>query len=214
MSVTLKLATSLDGRIATASGESRWITGDAARQAVHQLRAEHDAIVVGIETVLADDPQLSVRLPGFDASQPARVILDSRQRLPPNCRLARSAFEVPTYLISLGAPEPLLVEKGVRVLEVAAGDSDRPALELALDALAREGLSRLFVEGGGQVAGSFLKHRLVDAIEWFRAPLILGAEGRAAVGELALATLAAAPHFNRVEVREVGPDLWERFKRA
>ena len=80
MTITLKLATSLDGRIATAGGESRWITGEKAREAVHCLRAEHDAVVIGIETALADDPELTVRLPGYGGHQPARVVLDSRQR--------------------------------------------------------------------------------------------------------------------------------------
>ena len=99
MGVTLKLATSLDGRIATASGESRWITGEEARAAVHRLRGEHDAVVVGIETVLADDPELTVRLPGYGGSQPARVVLDSQGRLPATSKLVRTAGEHPTYLI-------------------------------------------------------------------------------------------------------------------
>jgi diaminohydroxyphosphoribosylaminopyrimidine deaminase/5-amino-6-(5-phosphoribosylamino)uracil reductase len=214
VSVTLKLATSLDGRIAMANGESRWITGDAARQAVHRLRAEHDAVVIGIETALADDPELSVRVQGLEAQQPARVVLDSRQRLSPDCKLARSALDVPTFLVALGTPDPALVKRGIRIIQIPPSEEGRPALDLTLKALAKVGLSRLMVEGGGQDAGSFLKGELVDAIEWFRAPLILGAEGRPAVGNLALATLAVAPHFKRTEIREVGNDLWERYKRT
>src|ERR1044072_932227 len=114
--VTLKLATSLDGRIATAAGESRWITGEASREQVHRLRAEHDAVVVGIETALADDPELTVRLPGYAGPQPARVVLDSRKRLSPDCKLARTAREVPTYLVATTPPEPALTETGVQVL--------------------------------------------------------------------------------------------------
>jgi diaminohydroxyphosphoribosylaminopyrimidine deaminase/5-amino-6-(5-phosphoribosylamino)uracil reductase len=189
MRVTLKLATSLDGRIATGTGESRWITGEAAREAVHRLRAEHDAVLVGIETALADDPELSVRLPGYNGRQPARVVLDSRQRLSPDCRL-------------------------VRILQVRAVGEDRPELKSVVQALEREGLSSLFVEGGGQVAASFLRCGLVDAIEWFRASILIGGEGRPAVGALALAALADAPHFRRTEVREVGDDLWERYERT
>ena len=212
--ITLKLATSLDGRIATAGGESRWITGEAAREAVHRLRGEHDAVLVGVETALADDPELTVRLPGYAGRQPARVVLDSRQRLDPLSKLAASARDIPTFVVATTAPEPALVAAGVSVLQVDALGEDRPDLETVVRRLAGEGLSRLFVEGGGQVAASFLRCGLVDAIEWFRAPILIGGEGRPGVGALPVAALAEAPHFRRVEVREVGPDLWERYERT
>jgi diaminohydroxyphosphoribosylaminopyrimidine deaminase / 5-amino-6-(5-phosphoribosylamino)uracil reductase len=214
MSVTLKLATSLDGRIATAAGESRWITGEKAREQVHRLRAAHHAVVVGIETALADDPELTVRLPAHEGRQPARVVLDSRQRLTPACKLVVTAREIPTYVIATGAPETALTDAGVRVLTVPAIGEDRPDLKTVVQALAKEGLSNLFVEGGGQVAGSFLRCGLVDAIEWFRAPILIGGEGRPAIGALAVAALAEAPHFRRVEVTQLGDDLWERYARA
>ena len=212
--VTLKLATSLDGRIATASGESRWITGEAAREATHRLRGEHDAVVVGVETALADDPELTVRLPGYNGLQPARVVLDSRQRLSPDCKLVKTARDIPTYIIATTEPDPALVEAGVRVLQVRAIGEDRPELKTVVETLAAEGLARLFVEGGGQVAGSFVRCGLVDAIEWFRASVLIGGEGRPGIGALAVAKLAAAPHFRRVEVREVGDDLWERYAKV
>ena len=214
MTITLKLATSLDGRIATAAGESRWITGEASREAVHRLRAQHDAVLVGVETALADDPELTVRLPGYNGPQPARVVLDSRQRLSPDCRLVKGAREIPTYVVATMQPDPGLVASGVRVLHVRAVGEDRPELRTVVETLAREGLSRLLVEGGGQVAASFVRCGLVDAIEWFRAPVLIGGEGRPAVGALAVAALAEAPHFRRTEVREVGDDLWERYERA
>ena len=213
MMVTLKLATSLDGQIATGSGESRWITGEAAREAVHRLRAEHDAVLIGAETALADDPELTVRLPGYAGRQPARVVLDSRQRLSPECKLARTAREIPTYLVATGTPDAALTALGVRVITVPAVGEDRPELKTVVEALAAEGLSRLFVEGGGQVATSFVRCGLVDALEWFRAPVLIGGEGRPAIGALAVAALAEAPHFRRVEVREIGVDLWERYVR-
>ncbi|CAN7227692.1 RibD family protein [Phenylobacterium sp. LjRoot225] len=212
--VTLKLASSLDGRIATASGESRWITSEASREAVHRLRAEYDAVLVGAETALADDPELTVRLPGYNGRQPARVVLDSRQRLSPVCKLVATAREIPTYVVSTTPPEPLLVDAGVRVLQVRAVGEDRPELKAVMERLAAEGLHRLFVEGGGQVAASFLRCGLVDRIEWFRAPIVIGGEGRPAVGALALAGLADAPQFRRSEVRDVGVDLWERYERV
>ena len=212
--ITLKLATSLDGRIATAAGESRWITGEAAREQVHRLRAAHDAVLVGVETALADDPELTVRLPGYDGRQPARVVLDSRQRLKAGCRLVATAREIPTFVVATAAPAPHLAEAGVRVLTVRAVGEDRPELKTVVQALGREGLPRIFVEGGGQVAASFLRCGLVDALEWFRAPLVIGGEGRPGVGALAIAALADAPHFRRVEVRQLGEDLWERYERA
>ena len=213
MPVTLKLATSLDGRIATSSGQSRWITGERSREAVHRLRADHDAVLVGAETALADNPELTVRLAGYDGRQPARVVLDSRQRLQPDCKLVATAREIPTYVIATTEPEPQLVDAGVRVLRVRAVGEDRPELKTVVQALAGEGLQRLFVEGGGQVAASFLRCGLVDAIEWFRAPILIGGEGRPAVGALAITGLAEAPHFRRIEVRELGDDLWERYER-
>lgn len=214
MSVTLKLATSLDGRIATASGESRWITGPEAREQVHRLRADHDAVLIGIETALADDPELTVRLPGYNGRQPARVILDSRQRLTPTCKLAQTARDIPTYVIATEAPAKALVDAGVRVLTAPALGEDRPDLKTVVRILADAGLTNLFVEGGGQVAGSFLRCGLVDCLEWFRNPRIIGGEGRPAIGALAVAALSEAPHFRRVEVNVLGDDLWERYARA
>jgi len=209
----LKLATSLDGRIATSSGESRWITGPQAREAVHHLRAGHDAVLVGIETVLADNPDLTVRVNGYAGPQPSRVVLDTRQRMPVDGGLALSARDVPVYVITTHAPSPALAAVGVKVLQVVSGDDSRPSLKATVDQLAGQGLKRILVEGGGQVAGSFLRCDLIDAIEWFRAPIVLGDEGRPAIGALALAALADAPRFRRIEMIGLGDDLWERYER-
>ena len=212
--ITLKLASSLDGRIATASGESRWITGPQARAAVHGLRAAHDAVVVGVETALADDPELTVRTPGYAGPQPARVVLDSRQRLADGCKLVMTTREIPTYVVAVGPPEPRLTGAGVRVITVPAVGEDRPELKAVVAALASEGLRDLFVEGGGQVAASFLRCGLVDAVEWFRAPMMIGGEGRPAVGALARSALGDAPRFARIDVKTLGDDLWERYRRV
>jgi diaminohydroxyphosphoribosylaminopyrimidine deaminase/5-amino-6-(5-phosphoribosylamino)uracil reductase len=171
-------------------------------------------VLVGVETALADDPELTVRLSGYNGPQPARVVLDSRQRLTPECKLVRTAREIPTYVVSTTPPQAHLTDAGVRVLPVRAVGEDRPELKTVVEALQAEGLSRIFVEGGGQVAASFLRCGLVDALEWFRAPLVIGGEGRPGVGALAVAALAKAPHFRRVEVRELGCDLWERYERV
>lgn len=211
MGVTLKLATSLDGRIATASGESRWITGEEARAVAHRLRAEHDAVVVGIGTALADDPELTVRLSGYEGRQPARVVLDSLGRLPATSKLVRTADQVPTYVVTLAAALDL---PAVRLVEASPGPDGRPALGPVLEILRSAGLTNLLVEGGGQVAASFIRAGLVNRIEWFRAPILLGSEGRPCLGALGLAGLADAPRFRRVAVEALGSDLWERYEKA
>lgn len=229
MGVTLKLATSLDGRIATASGESRWITGPAAREQVHKLRAMHQAVLVGVQTAIADDPELTVRLPGFVGIQPTRVVLDTRQRLPLTSKLVREAGRLPTVVITTENPNKRLTDAGVTVLQVSETDG-RPDPQAALTALDDHLKARmrehfpvgdvdlfepqLFIEGGGQVAASFLAADLVDRLEWFRAPIVLGDEGRPAVGAFVLKDLAAAPRFRRVAVETVGDDLWERYEKA
>ncbi len=204
-SVTLKLATSLDGRIATASGESKWITGEAARLQGHRLRAAHDAILVGVETVLADDPELTARLPGRPVDQPLRVVLDSRLRTPPTAKIARADSLI------LTAAEPAAIG-AARIERVDAPDG-RPSPEAALQAIRRAGAGSVLIEGGGQVAASFLRAGLVDRLEWFRAPILLGGEGRPCVGALALAKLADAPKFRRLSAEPLGDDLWERYER-
>lgn len=205
MRVTLKLATSLDGRIATASGESQWITGEAARLEGHRLRAAHDAILVGVETVLHDDPELTVRLPGRSVDQPLRVVLDSRLRTPQAAKVAGE------NTLILTAAEPRTIG-AAKVVQVAAEDG-RPTITAVLKALEAAGATSVLIEGGGQVAASFLRAIAVDALEWFRAPILLGGEGRPCVAALALAKLADAPKFRRLGVEPVGDDLWERYVR-
>ena len=246
--VTLKLATSLDGRIATASGESQWITGPAAREQGHRLRAAHDAVLVGVETVLADDPELTVRLPsplggeGGSRSEtdegavtapsspnrqakpgspliraappptfspegrrnPLRVVLDSRLRTPETARLASGN----TLILTAAEPRPI----GVAEVERVAAQDGRPAVDAVLAALTARDVGSVLIEGGGQVAASFLKAGAVDALEWFRAPILLGGEGRPCVAGLALANLADAPKFRRLSVAPLGDDLWERYE--
>jgi diaminohydroxyphosphoribosylaminopyrimidine deaminase/5-amino-6-(5-phosphoribosylamino)uracil reductase len=213
MKVTLKLATSLDGRIATAGGESRWISGPEARGEVHRLRLAHEAILVGVGTVLADDPELTVRLDPPPARQPVRVVMDSRQRIPQGCRLVAGAGAHRTIVLTTQAPAPRLSKAGVTVIQ-AAERKGRVDPRAALEALERVGVQALMIEGGGEVAASFLLAGLVDALEWFRAPILLGAEGRPAVGALALDALASAPRFRRLSAQAVGEDLWERYERG
>ena len=203
--VTLKLATSLDGRIATASGESKWITGEAAREQGHRRRARHDAILVGIGTVLADDPALTVRLPDHRGPQPLRVVLDSRLRTPASAQVAQGN----SLIFTTAAARPIGTAEIVEGVEVAG----RPNLHAVLDTLYARGVRSVLIEGGGEVAAGFLRENLIDRLEWFRAPILLGGEGRPCVAALSLAKLADAPKFRRISAEVVGDDLWERLER-
>jgi diaminohydroxyphosphoribosylaminopyrimidine deaminase/5-amino-6-(5-phosphoribosylamino)uracil reductase len=169
---TWKTATSLDGRIATAAGESQWITGEAARAHAHRLRASHDAIMIGIGTALADRPMLTCRLPGLEGRSPVRIVVDSTLRLPPDAPLVATACDIPTWVItgtrSDAARVQFLEEKGVVVLRVPRGEGGLDLNEAARQ-LAGRGLTRVMVEGGAALAAGMLRTRLIDAIAWFRA---------------------------------------------
>lgn len=215
--VTLKLATSLDGRIATATGESKWITGAPARQMGHRLRARHDAILVGIGTALADDPSLTCRLAGLEGRSPVRVVLDSKGRLPADSGLVRTANETPTWVITSRAASvhaERLAGYGVVVIGVTAGPEGRLDPVAVLEALAERGITRLLIEGGAEVAASFLAAGAVDRLAWFRAPRIIGGDGLAALGPLGLTALEGTPGFRRVETRALGEDVLESYVRS
>jgi diaminohydroxyphosphoribosylaminopyrimidine deaminase/5-amino-6-(5-phosphoribosylamino)uracil reductase len=194
--VTLKLGLSLDGRIASRTGASKWVTGPEARARVHLLRAQHDAVVVGIGTALADDPRLTVRdAPG---QSPLRVIFDTRLRLPLAGRLVQSAREVPTWVVcTTDAPssaEEQLVERGVEVLRAPPSAEGRIDAVAALRVLASRGIVSVMIEGGAELAGSVLAGAVVDELHAFIAPILLGPRGRpGAVDWAGPATPAEAP---------------------
>ena len=210
-SITLKLATTLDGRIATAGGVSRWITCEESRRAVHELRSMHDAVLVGIETALKDDPELTVRLPDYEGGQPRRVVLDSRARLPLSSKLVQTARVIPTLVVTtVDLPQEMLAAQ-VRQIKVPSRHQ-RVDLDAALDALAVAGIDSLFVEGGGVIATAFLKAGYVDRLEWFRAPTILGGDARPVIGHLNIEDLSHMYRFTRLAVQAVGDDLWESYE--
>lgn len=211
--VTLKLATSLDGKIALANGQSEWITGEKAREQGRELRATHDAIVVGSNTVVLDNPQLTTRIEG--QPDPQRVIFDSQLRLPTQSNLAQTANIVPVIVFcteeaakSDKASE--LAALGVRIIPVETYEGGLNP-HLALNILWNMGVKTLLLEGGGTLTASFITWELVDYIEWFRAPIILGAEGRPGIGNLSLGDINQIYRFNRMDYQEVGEDMWERY---
>ncbi|MFN9096553.1 MAG: bifunctional diaminohydroxyphosphoribosylaminopyrimidine deaminase/5-amino-6-(5-phosphoribosylamino)uracil reductase RibD [Alphaproteobacteria bacterium] len=215
--VTLKLASTLDGRIATASGESRWITGEAARREVHALRARHDAILVGSGTVLADDPDLTCRIPGMERVPMLRVVADARRRTPQAARLVQGAALAPVLIITAPGHPPAaqapFIAAGADIVTVpahAAGGLDLPSL---LRALGRRGVTRVLAEGGAGLAAALLRHGLVDRLVWFHAPAVMGGDGHPAIEGLRLAALSAMPRFRRTAQRALGDDMLSEFER-
>lgn len=210
--VTLKIAQSLDGRSATATGESQWITGAPARAYGHLLRARHDAILIGSGTAEADDPMLTCRLPGLEARSPLRVVLDSRLKLSPWSKLAQSAQEIPTLVFTAAEGSNktnagALEACGVEIVGTARDAIGRPRLDEVLAKLAGRGITRLLVEGGASVHASFLDHGLADRLAVFSAPLVLGGSGRPAVETLSAFSLSEAPRFKITGRRSLGGDL-------
>jgi diaminohydroxyphosphoribosylaminopyrimidine deaminase/5-amino-6-(5-phosphoribosylamino)uracil reductase len=214
--VTLKLASTLDGRIATHGGESQWITGAAARRMAHALRGRHDAVMVGVGTVLADNPELTCRIPGFRTTPVVRVVADSHLRTSLSSRLARTASEAPTWMLIRDGTDPARHEAfaslGCSVIAVpgAAAGIDLP---VAMQALAKAGITRLLVEGGGQIAAAMLRADLVDRIAWFHAPAVMGGDGWPSVQAFGIETLAAMPRFIPRHSTPLGDDRLTEFVR-
>ncbi len=215
--VTLKMATSLDGKIATVAGESRWITGEVARARGHMLRASHDAILTGIGTVLADDPSLTSRYAGLEDQSPVRVIMDHHLRLPPESILAQTAVNVPVLVFALSdadkQKQAVLAEKGVEVIRLDPGADGRIPPEKVLSVLAQRGLTRILVEAGAELNAAFVAANLVDNIAWFRAPVVIGRTGLSALAGMELSSLAAAPKYVRKNIFHLGQDLLETYVR-
>jgi diaminohydroxyphosphoribosylaminopyrimidine deaminase / 5-amino-6-(5-phosphoribosylamino)uracil reductase len=215
---TLKLASTLDGKIATATAESRWITGEAARERAHLLRATHDAVMVGAATVIADDPLLTCRLPGLEARSPVRIIVDGSLRVPLTAKLIAAAQQVPTWIIHRPGVDAARLEAlrgcGVEAIEVPLARSTEMDLAAAFLELGRRGMTRILVEGGSRLAGALLEADLVDRLAWFQAPSLLGGDALAAVEAFGVKVLAEAPRFKRLAIEELGPDIFETLTRA
>lgn len=218
--ITLKLAATLDGRIATAAGRSRWITGEAARARVHLMRARADAVMVGAGTIAADDPALTVRGFGAGANRPVRVGVDRDLAALPGSALAATAGEAPVWAIhgpdAPAAARAALAAAGVRLIG-APVEGGRLRLRAAMTALGSAGLSRVLAEGGAGLAAGLLAADLVDEIALFQAGRVIGAEGLGAIGALGgvgLGAVEGAPRFELVAHERVGSDIFGLWRAA
>jgi diaminohydroxyphosphoribosylaminopyrimidine deaminase / 5-amino-6-(5-phosphoribosylamino)uracil reductase len=214
--VMLKLAISADGKAGAGGRKPVSITGDMARDRVHLLRAQSDAIMIGIGTALADDPMLTCRLPGMENDSPVRVVLDGALRLPAASRLAQTAHEVPVWVIcgphAAAAAEETLRKQGVAVLR---SDAAKGRLNLAavLELLAGRGITRLMVEGGPTLAAALVAADLIDEAVLFQSPKVVGADGVDALDGLPLAALTQSLRLTSVRSEAIGGDMCEVFVR-
>jgi diaminohydroxyphosphoribosylaminopyrimidine deaminase/5-amino-6-(5-phosphoribosylamino)uracil reductase len=218
--VILKLAVSADEKIAAAGSKPVAITGEAARARVHLLRAQCDAVLVGIGTVQADDPMLNCRLPGMAARSPVRVVLDRALRLAGTSDLVHSARETPLWVMTSDLSEAPAAAKlgaaGAQVIHVATATGPTPGLDLpaVLHALADKGITRLMVEGGAKVASSFVAAGLADEIWLLRGPGRIGADGIAALGALPLTTITQSPNYHVRATESLDQDTLTIYERA
>jgi diaminohydroxyphosphoribosylaminopyrimidine deaminase/5-amino-6-(5-phosphoribosylamino)uracil reductase len=215
--LTLKLANSFDGRIATGTGESQWITGAAARRVVHAMRARHDAVMVGGGTARHDGPSLTVRGLG-DMPQPTRVVVSRRLDVPLKGALANTANEVPVVICHGRDADPILQgawrDLGAELLPCATNGSQLDPHDV-MQQISKRGNTRVFCEGGSALAASLIEADLVDRLVGFTAGLAIGAEGLPNVGALGLEKLSEAARFELISARPVGGDIcheWDRLR--
>jgi diaminohydroxyphosphoribosylaminopyrimidine deaminase/5-amino-6-(5-phosphoribosylamino)uracil reductase len=215
--IRLKLASSMDGKIATASGESQWITSESSRRAAHAMRGRHDAVMVGVGTVISDDPELTCRIEGFRSAPLVRVVIDSHLRTPLMSKLVRTATQHPLWLLHRDGADPLrkraLEAAGVRLIELPTSPA---GVDLAAGAkqLAKAGLTRILAEGGGTLAAGLLRANLVDRLAWFHAPGIIGGDGWPAAQGFGVTRLATMLRFTLVAQERFGDDMLTTYRKA
>jgi diaminohydroxyphosphoribosylaminopyrimidine deaminase/5-amino-6-(5-phosphoribosylamino)uracil reductase len=216
--LTLKLAASLDGRIATASGESRWITGARARAEVHLMRARSDAVLVGAGTARSDDPRLDVRGLGLSDANPVRVVVSGGLTLPRGGALGTTARDIPLWLCHHSEAETdrraAWGETGADLLEIPFQEDGQLDLAALMRTLGDRGLTRVLCEGGGRLSAALLEAGLVDEVVLYTAGIVLGDEGTPAVGTLRIQALADAPRLRLVETARIGDDTRSRWVTA
>lgn len=213
--VTLKMATSLDGRIATTTGDSKWITGRISRRYSHMLRAQNDAIMIGVGTALVDDPELTCRIHGLEQYSPVRIIADSRLRLPLTSKLVKTAKSAPLWILTIPGNDrdrqQAFEDLGVRIIEVPAEASGLPDMRIGLKEFAAQGITRILAEGGSHLLATLIKDELADRLMWFRANKIIGGDGIPALQSIGLKHLDDAPEIRLLEERRLGEDLLESY---
>jgi diaminohydroxyphosphoribosylaminopyrimidine deaminase/5-amino-6-(5-phosphoribosylamino)uracil reductase len=215
--VRLKLASTLDGKIATHERESQWLTGEAARRAAHAMRGRHDAVLVGVGTVLSDDPELTCRIEGFQSGALLRLVVDSHLRTPLMSKLVRGAGTAPVWILHWDGADAsrkrALEGAGVRLFEMPASKAGVD-LGAAMQALGKAGLTRVLAEGGGTLAAGLLRADLVDRLAWFHAPGIMGADGWPAAQAFGVAKLAEMPRFIPMAHERWGDDMLTTYRKA
>lgn len=216
--VTMKTATTLDGAIASGSGVSKWITGEAARRRGHLLRAQNDAILTGIGTVKADDPELTCRLEGLEDRSPVRVVIDPEGDLPKDAKLLATAEATPLWLVvadgAAATKARLAFAPKAEVMALPLEADGRFSPHAVLAALADVGITRVLLEAGAGLSASFLAADAVDEIAWFRAPSAMGGDGLTALAAIGVATPDAAPRFKLTEILSLDGDVLERYLRC
>lgn len=217
--ITLKLATSLDGKIALENGSSQWITSEAARAHGRSLRGENDAIAIGANTAVLDNPRLTSRIAG--KPDPIRIVFDSTMRIKLDSHLIATAKETPTWIFARAegiiypdncAKSSRLRASGAVLYEVAGNNGLH--IEQALGIMHAGGIDSLLVEGGGTLIASFIRLGFFDTLHWYRAPLLLGGDGRDCVAALNLKKMDQTIRLRRVQSSEIGPDIHEIYEKA
>jgi diaminohydroxyphosphoribosylaminopyrimidine deaminase/5-amino-6-(5-phosphoribosylamino)uracil reductase len=215
--IRLKLASTLDGRIATKTRESQWLTGEPARRAAHAMRGRHDAVLVGVGTVLTDDPELTCRIEGFTSAHPIRIVVDSHLRTPLMSKLVRGAAKYPLWILHRDGADAsrkkALEQAGAKLFDLpgCAAGVDLPE---AMKLLGKLGLTRLLVEGGGTIAAALLRDHLVDRLAWFHAPAIIGGDGWPSAQGFGVTSLSSMPRFVPMSQERWGDDMLTTFKVA
>ena len=210
--VIMKAGMSLDGRIATHTGHSGWITNEKSRAAVHRLRDRVDAILIGVGTALADDPSLTTRLPKGGGRDPLRVVLDTNLRMVPTAKMLLQESAAPTWIFCGPTPDAAKVKDleahGAVVKSVVLADTGTVELTAVLRELGRNRLNSVLVEGGGQVHGAFLRQQLVDEVNLYVAPCFIGGDGMPVVGGMGIDSVQGARRIKNMRTRRFGDDLF------